>query len=125
MNLSPSCNYMAYMFSKKEMRLLGESMEAYRACLHNLFQGEVHPCIAHDQVSIESLSVLEFDQHGVALGGVEQSEGELRVKRISSITRETDRARKERTMIGDDASIGQSARRVVVCRYSVARPAVA
>lgn len=49
---------------------------SFRACLHNLFQGEVHPCIAHDQVSIESLSVLEFDQHGVALGGVEQSERE-------------------------------------------------
>lgn len=100
-------------------------MEAYRACLHNLFQGEVHPCIAHDQVSIESLSVLEFDQHGVALGGVEQSERELRVMRISSITRKPDRARKGHTMIGDYASIGQSGRKDLVCRFSVARPAVA
>lgn len=48
---------------------------AFRARLDDLLEGEVHPGIAHDQVSIQSLSVLEFDQHGVALGGVEQSEG--------------------------------------------------
>lgn len=48
---------------------------SFRACLHDFFEGEVHPRIAHDQVSVERLSILQLDQHGVALSGIEQSEG--------------------------------------------------
>lgn len=45
---------------------------AYWARLYDLLQGQVHPRVAVDQVSIEGLAVLQLDEHGVALGGIEQ-----------------------------------------------------
>lgn len=51
---------------------------AHRARLHHLLEGEVHPVVAHDEVTVERLSVLELDQHRLALGGVKQAEGQLR-----------------------------------------------
>lgn len=45
--------------------------------MHDLLEGEVHPRIAVDKVSIERLAILELDQHGVALGGVEKAKGQL------------------------------------------------
>ncbi len=54
-----------------------EERDSYRTCLDNLFQRQVHPRIAVDKVAVEGLSVLELDQHGVALGCIEQAEGQL------------------------------------------------
>jgi hypothetical protein len=42
--------------------------------LHDFFEGEVHVGVALDQVAVESLAVLELDEHGVALGGGEKTE---------------------------------------------------
>lgn len=49
----------------------------HRARLDHLLEGEVHPRVALDEVSVEGLAVLELDEHGVALSGVEQAEGQL------------------------------------------------
>jgi hypothetical protein len=54
-----------------------EELVAVGTCLHDFFEGEVHVCVALDQVAVESFSVLELDEHGVALGGCEEAEGEL------------------------------------------------
>jgi hypothetical protein len=55
-----------------------EEFVAVGACLHDFFEGEVHVCVALDQVAVEGFAVLELDEHGVALGGCEEAEGELR-----------------------------------------------
>jgi hypothetical protein len=46
--------------------------------LHDFFEGEVHVCVALHQVPVEGFAVLELDEHGVALGGCEEAERELR-----------------------------------------------
>jgi len=43
------------------------------AGLDDLFEGQVHPRVAVDQVAVQGLAVLELDQHGVALGGREKT----------------------------------------------------
>ena len=55
-----------------------EEFVAVGTCLHDFFEGEVHVCVALDQVAVEGFAVLELDEHGVALGGCEEAEGELR-----------------------------------------------
>jgi hypothetical protein len=52
-----------------------EEFVAVGTCLHDFFEGEVHVCVALDQVAVEGFAVLELDQHGVALGGCEEAEG--------------------------------------------------
>ena len=52
-----------------------EEFVAVGTCLHDFFEGEVHVCVALDQVAVEGFAVLELDQHGVALGGCEETEG--------------------------------------------------
>jgi hypothetical protein len=54
-----------------------EELVAFGTCLHDFFEGEVHVGVALDQVAVESLAVLELDEHGVALGGGEEAEREL------------------------------------------------
>jgi hypothetical protein len=49
----------------------------YRTRLHNFSQGEVHPRVALDEMSVEGLAILELYKHRVPLGGVEKAEGEL------------------------------------------------
>ena len=44
------------------------------ARLNNLLQSQVHPRIAHDQVPVQVLAVLELDEDGVALRRIEESE---------------------------------------------------
>jgi hypothetical protein len=56
-----------------------EELVAFGTCLHDFFEGEVHVGVALDQVAVESLAVLELDEHGVALGGGEEAERELMV----------------------------------------------
>lgn len=53
----------------------GQPPEAFAvgARLHNLLQREVHPVVAVDEVAVERLSVLQFDEHGVALSGVKEA----------------------------------------------------
>ena len=53
---------------------MGEK-STYRAGLHDLLECQVHPSIAHDEVAVEVLPVLELDEDGVALRRVEESEG--------------------------------------------------
>lgn len=55
----------------------------YRARLYNLLERQVHPCIAVDKVAIKRLSILELDQHRVALGSVEKAEGQLLRDKVS------------------------------------------
>ena len=45
----------------------------YRTRLDNLLQRQVHPGIALDQMTVERLAVLQLDQHGVALGRIQQA----------------------------------------------------
>jgi len=52
-----------------------EEFVAVWTCLHDLFEGEVHVCVALDEVAVEGFAVLELDEHGVALGGSEEAEG--------------------------------------------------
>jgi hypothetical protein len=54
-----------------------EEFVAVGTCLHDFFEGEVHVCVALHQVAVEGFAVLELDEHGVALGGCEEAEGEL------------------------------------------------
>lgn len=44
-------------------------------CLDDLFQGQVHPCVALDQVPVQGLSVFQLHKHGMALGTIQQAEG--------------------------------------------------
>lgn len=46
---------------------------AFWTCLHDLFQRQVHPCVAVDEMAVESFAVLELDKHGVALRRIQQS----------------------------------------------------
>lgn len=48
----------------------------FGAGLDDLLQGQVHPGVALYQVAIECLSVLQLDQHGVALRRVQEAEGQ-------------------------------------------------
>ena len=57
-----------------------EELVAVGTCLNDFFEGEVHVCVALDQVAVEGFAVLELDEHGVALGGCEEAEGELRLR---------------------------------------------
>ena len=41
----------------------------YWASLNNLLQGQVHPSIASDQMSVQGLAILELYEHWVPLGG--------------------------------------------------------
>jgi hypothetical protein len=52
-----------------------EELVTVGTCLHNFFEGEIHVCVALDQVAVEGFAILELDQHGVALGGSEEAEG--------------------------------------------------
>ena len=45
--------------------------------MYDFLQGQVHPRITVDEMSIQSLSVLQFDEHGMALRGVQKAEGKL------------------------------------------------
>lgn len=58
---------------------LGEKVPelAYWTCLDDLFQGQVHPCVALDQVPVQGLSVFQLHKHGMALGTIQQAEGKL------------------------------------------------
>jgi hypothetical protein len=47
----------------------------YRTRLHHLLECQVHPRVAHDQVAVQVLAVLELHQDGVALRRIEESEG--------------------------------------------------
>lgn len=58
---------------------------AHRAGLNDLLQRQVHPGVAHDQVAVEGLAVLELDEHGVALGRVEQAERQLTACDVSIV----------------------------------------
>jgi hypothetical protein len=42
--------------------------------LHDFFEGEIHVGVALYEVAVESLAVLELNEHGVALGGGEKAE---------------------------------------------------
>lgn len=45
--------------------------------MHDFFQRQVHPVVAIDQVTVERLAVLEFDEHRVALCRRQEAEWEL------------------------------------------------
>ena len=46
---------------------------AVRTRLYHFLQREVHPCVAVDEVAVERFAVFELDEHGVALGRVEET----------------------------------------------------
>lgn len=46
----------------------------YWARLHHFLQGEVHPGIARYEMAVQRLSILEFHQHGMPLGGSEEAQ---------------------------------------------------
>lgn len=48
---------------------------AYRTGLYHLLKGQVHPCVAHNKMTVECLAILQLDEHGVALGRIQQAEG--------------------------------------------------
>lgn len=50
---------------------MGQADQTYWAGLHDFLQGEVHPVVAIDKVTVQRLAVLELDEHGVPLGGVQ------------------------------------------------------
>lgn len=54
-----------------------EKLIAVWTGLDDLLQGQVHPGIAVDQVSIQRLAILEFDQHRLALSRGQQPQREL------------------------------------------------
>lgn len=58
--------------SDVDLRELEEAI-AFGARLNNLFEYQVHPVIAIDQVSIQRLAVLKLDEHRVALGRGEEA----------------------------------------------------
>ena len=43
------------------------SRRTYSTGLYDLLQGQVHPCIAGNQVAVQRFAILEFDKHWVAL----------------------------------------------------------
>jgi len=49
----------------------------YRTGLYNLFQRKVHPGVALDQMAVERFAVFQLNKHRVALGGIQQPEGQL------------------------------------------------
>ena len=50
-----------------------EESISFRTRLHDFLESEVHPCVATDEMAVEGLAVLELDEHGMALGGGEES----------------------------------------------------
>ena len=54
-----------------------EKLVTVRTRLHDFFERQVHPCVAVDEVAVEGFAVLKLDEHGVALGGGEETQGEL------------------------------------------------
>lgn len=71
----------AYPAKERSRSALGIRGQTYRTRLHHLLQRQVHPRIAHDQVAVQVLAVLELDEDGVALRRVKESEGQLRGSR--------------------------------------------
>jgi len=49
-----------------ELVTLGSSLD-------NVAENKVHPCIAVDKVSVYRLSILEFDENRMALGGGQEA----------------------------------------------------
>lgn len=45
--------------------------------LDDFFEGDVHVGVAVDEVAVECLASFELDEHGFALSGGEEAEGEL------------------------------------------------
>lgn len=45
--------------------------------LDDFFEGDVHVGVAVDEVAVEGFAGFELDEHGFALGGGEEAEGEL------------------------------------------------
>lgn len=41
--------------------------------MYDLFEGEVHPSVAADKVTVECLTILELDEHRVALCGIKKT----------------------------------------------------
>jgi len=70
---------------------LRQTVEAVsiRGRLHNLAEGKVHICITADEMAIEGFAVLELDEHGAALRGIEEREWELREIDVSSTVEQT------------------------------------
>jgi hypothetical protein len=54
-----------------------EKLIAVWTGLDDFLQGQVHPGIAVDQVSVQRLAILEFDQHRLALSSGQQPQWEL------------------------------------------------
>ena len=71
----------AYIISSYVDFWQSEETVTFRAGLDNLFQSQVHPVIAIDEVAVESLSVLQLDEHRVALRRGKQPERELEPKK--------------------------------------------
>ena len=59
--------------------------QTYRAGLHDLAQGQVHPSITLHQVAVECLAILELNQHRVALRRSQKAEGQLERKQTVSL----------------------------------------
>lgn len=66
--------FIAYIVSAHVALWQPEELVAVGTCLDDFFEGEVHVGVALDQVAVEGLAVLELDEHGVALGGGEETE---------------------------------------------------
>ena len=66
---------------------VGDGAVTHGASLNHLLQRQVHPGVAHDQMAVERLAILELDEHGVALGRVEQAERQLEACEVSVVAR--------------------------------------
>lgn len=55
----------------------GQRLQTYRAGLHDFPQCEVHPCVALDEMAVESFAVLQLYEHRVPLCGIKEAEWQL------------------------------------------------
>lgn len=61
-----------------------EELVALGTGLYYFAQDQVHPVVAGDQMAVQSLAVLQLDQHRVALCGREETEGQLSRRVVSA-----------------------------------------
>lgn len=50
-----------------------EELVPLGACLNHLAQSKIHPCIAADEMAVESFAILQFNKHRLALRGIEEA----------------------------------------------------
>jgi hypothetical protein len=75
--ISSAARIETYIIAPHIRLVQAEETISISAGLYHLFEHEVHPCVAGEQVPGEGIAVFELDEHRVADGGIEEAKGEL------------------------------------------------